>query len=496
MVTDQQVRKLWQSMQRRRNLVMASLKAGMDRKTARKYVRLKKLPSQCSAPHTWRTREDPFDEIWPEAKEYLGTNPGLEAKTLFEHLQRKYPEKFADGQVRTFQRRVKQWRAIEGPRKEVFFPQTHVPGRVCESDFTHMSALGITIDKIPFPHLLYHFVLPYSNWEIGTICFGESYESLSEGLQNALWELGGVPEGHRTDRLSAAVHKECQRAEFTARYHGLLRHYGLRALVTQPAKAHEKGDVEQRHFRFKKAVNQALLLRGSREFENRQAYEEFLKGLFARLNAGRQKRFSEEIAVLKPLPASRLDDSKRLRVRVGPSSTIHVLHNTYSVDSRLIGEEVEVRISAEYLEVWYGQKQIERIPRLRGEAKHRIQYRHIIDWLVRKPGAFSQYRYRQDLFPATTFRLAYDRLRQQSPKTADRQYLEILHLAANESEQRVSQVLRELLDEGQVITPEDVRNRVTIVSPEQKVPNIREPHIDLADYDVFLTGKEAERCPV
>src|SRR5690606_15796915 len=143
---------------------------------------------------------------------------GLEAKTLFEDLQRRYPAQFQDGQLRTLQRRVKQWRALEGPPKEVFFPQEHHPGELCQSDFTHMTALGVTIGGQRFEHLIYHFVLTYSNWETGTICFSESFESLSEGLQRALWQLGGVPKAHRTDRLSAAVHKDLSPEVFTDRY--------------------------------------------------------------------------------------------------------------------------------------------------------------------------------------------------------------------------------------------------------------------------------------
>jgi len=173
-----------------------------------------------------------------------------------------------------------------------------------------------------------------------------------------------------------------------------------------------------------------------------------------------------------------------------------VLHNTYSVDSRLIGEEVEVRVSAEYLTVWYGQRQVDRIPRLRGESKHRIQYRHIIDWLVRKPGAFSQYRYRQDLFPSTIFRIAYDQMRRHRPEIADKEYLEILYLAARENESGVAQALRELIDTGNTITAEEVRARLAIMSPEQRIPVIREPHVDLGAYDVFLTGKEAAECQI
>ncbi len=191
--------------QKEKSLAAAAAKAGMDEKTAWKYRRAGKLPSQARQGHTWRTREDPFAEVWPELCELLETNPGLEAKTLFEDLQRRYAGRFKDGQLRTLQRRIKRWRALDGPGKEVFFPQAHRPGELCESDFTWMTKLGITIADQPFVHLFYHFTLPYSNWETGRVCVSESFESLSECLQAALWELGGVPRTHRTDRMSTAV---------------------------------------------------------------------------------------------------------------------------------------------------------------------------------------------------------------------------------------------------------------------------------------------------
>ncbi len=177
----------------------------MDVKTARKYLRARHLPSEMKAERHWRTRQDGFAEVWPEIQEQLRTNPGLEAKTIFAALQRQYPERFANGQLQTLQRRIKHWRATEGPAHEVYFVQEHRAGELCESDFTYLTELAITIGVQPFPHMLYHFVLTYSNWETGTICPSESFASLSEGLQNALWELGGVPRLHRTDRMTAAV---------------------------------------------------------------------------------------------------------------------------------------------------------------------------------------------------------------------------------------------------------------------------------------------------
>lgn len=494
MVTDRQVRMLMKLIETEKTLATAAAKAGMDEKTARKYRRLGKLPSEVKVEYSWRTREDPFAEVWQEVKEKLEINPGLEAKTLFEDLQRRYPGRFADGQLRTLQRRLKAWRALEGPPKEVFFPQVHKAGQLCQSDFTHMKSVGVTIQRQPFDHLIYHFVLTYSNWETGTICFSESFESLSEGLQNALWELGGVPRKHRTDRLTAAVQKPDRPEEFTRRYSALLKHYGLEGDKTQSASPNEIGDVEQRHYRFKRALDQALMLRGSRDFTSRDEYAAFMRKLFSQLNSGRRDRLAEELKVLRRLPERRLESCKRLRLRVGPSSTIRVNHNVYSVHSRLNGEMVEVRLYVEHLELWYAQRCVEKIPRLRGEGKHRIQYRHIIDWLVRKPGAFENYRYRNELFPTHRFRMAYDYLKQSQPARASKQYLKILHLAARESEIAVDDALRTLIDQEMPITFELVE---AMVHSEELIPPPTElniPEVDLTAYDALLALREVATC--
>lgn len=493
MVTDQQVRRLKMLIKTEKTKATAAAKAGMDEKSARKYLRNGQLPSQCGKEHTWHTRLDPFEQEWEAIKEKLTVNPGLEAKTLFEALQREQPDNFSDGQLRTLQRRIKVWRATEGPPKEVFFPQQHHPGQLCASDFTSMNELGTTIGGQAFEHVVYHFVLTYSNWETGTICFSESYESLSEGFQNALWQLGGVPQRHRTDRLSAAVHKECNPEEFTSRYRELLRHYGLKAEKTQADHAHENGDIEQRHYRFKKAVAQELQLRGSRDFASRKDYEAFLEKLFDQLNAGRKQRLNEELKLLKRLPQRRLDDCKKEKVKVGPSSTIRVRHNTYSVDSRLIGEWVEARTYAQRIEIWYGQRKVETLPKIKGENKHKIQYRHIIDWLVRKPGAFGNYRYRDDLFPSSSFRIAYDCLKaNHSSPVATRQYLQILYLAARESEARVEGILQELLNTAEPVQFETVKNKLSSDRSFCAVKDIQILPVDLLSYDALLDGGRKE----
>jgi len=486
MVTDQQVRKLMKLIQSEQSLGLAAAKAGMDEKTAGKYRRLGRLPSQCQQAHTWMTRQDRLAEVWPEILGQLQLNPGLEAKTIFEDLQRRYPGRFQDGQLRTLQRKVKKWRVLEGRPQEVFFPQDYQPGRLSQSDFTHLTKLRVLIRGEAFPHLLYHFVLPYSNWETGTICFSESYESLSEGLQNALWELGGVPGAHQSDRLSAAVNNYLNPEAFTRRYQALLRHYGLQGRKIQAGKAHENGDVEQRHYRFKRALEQALLLRGHRDFDSREAYDGFLRKLFKQLNSGRQEHLGEELQVLRRLPARRVDDAQKERLRVGPSSTIRAKKNTYSVDSRLIGELVEVRLYAEKLEVWYGQQQIHRLPRLSGHGKHDINYRHIIDSLVRKPGAFENYRYREELFPTSYFRMAYDLLRKQDGLRAHKEYLKILYLAAKETESGVNAALRRLIELEQPITAAAVKERLGSGPGTAPITAVCVAEINLAMYDVLL----------
>lgn len=482
MVTDRQVQLLFEELSSGKTMAGAAARANMSERTARRYKRLGKLPSEVAVEHTWRTREDPFEEVWKEAEGLLAENPGLEAKTIFEHLQRKYPGRFQDGQLRTLQRRVRYWRATEGPAKEVYFAQVHEPGKLCQSDFTFMTELGVRIGGRIFEHLLYHFVLSYSNWESFTLCFSESFESLSEGLQNALWELGGVPRRHQTDRLSAAVNKVPNPEVFTRRYRALMDHYGLESCRTNAGKGHEKGDVEQRHYRFKKAVDQALMLRGSRDFETVAAYEAFLRKLNRQLNSGRQKRLEEELTVLGPLPKRRLESYRRVKASVRSGSLITVDRNTYSVPSRLIGETVWVRLYGEHLEVWYAQRCVETLPRLRGRSKHHIQYRHIIDWLVRKPGAFENYRYRADLFPTSRFRMAYDALREASPQSAARQYLKILELAATESEAAVDGAIRLLVEEDKAITFHGVRD---LVSDAQRIPPVTDVAIDAVDLTVF-----------
>jgi len=488
-VTDSQVRKMMRMKNEGKSLEQAAMAGDMDVKTARKYYRSGKLPSQGRTDRKYRTRKDPFEDVWEEVTGLCTTAPGLEAKTVFAVLQEKHPGRFQDGQLRTLQRKIKIWKATNGPGKEVFFSQVYRPGEWCASDFTNQDDLGVTISGRSFPHMLYHFVLPYSNWEDGSVCFSESFEGLSVGLQNALWRLGGCPQYHRTDRLSAAVNSLKNPAEFRSRYTSLLAHYGLEGRKTNVGRSNENGDVEQSHYRFKKALEQHLLLRGSRDFESRNEYEDFIRLILEKKNRGRESRLSEELKMMKGLPSNRIEDCRRVNVKVGHGSTIHVGHVTYSVHSRLIGERVDARLFVDRLEVWYAQRKVDEIPRQRVEKGHFIQYRHIIDWLLRKPGAFDGYRYREDLFPGTNFRIAYDRLTiLYGLQKGAREYLQILNFAVHYGEERVSRILANLHADGEfdskLIFSELETN-------QEKQVCVEIPDVNLGTYDQLLDEEVA-----
>jgi len=472
-------------------LAAAAAKAGMDEKTARKWSRIGRQPSEVKKTRTYWTRPDTFAEAWPEIEQLLELDASIEAKTIFDHLCRQSPEKYQESQLRTLQRRVKVWRAQKGQPREVCFPQSHVPGRQAQSDFTHLSDLEVTIAGQPFKHLFYHFTLVYSNWEWWTVCASESWESLSEGLQQALWVLGGVPEEHRTDSLSAAVKPVGSPDEFTERYQGLLRHYGMKASHTTPGRGHENGDVEQSHYRFKRAVDQELLLRGSRDFDSRKSYDEFLRRMRVRRNGLRRERLAEDVRALRALPERRLEAFTRESLKVSRNSTINVRDNTYSVPSQLIGERVEVRIYGAHLEVWYTGEMVEQMDRLRGECKASINYRHVIHSLVKKPGAFAHYRYQECLFPRMIFRLAYDELRSGAPERADRDYLQMLKLAADVSEDRVTEAINEVINRGEAISLARVRKLVIAASESASgLPQVVIDATPLASYDELLQDEE------
>ena len=489
---DLEVLRMMRERAKGRTQEQAAARAGMSVRTARTYERLGQLPSQLKQPRRYRTRPDPFEADWPWVVKQLERDDALQATTLFGLLRTLNPGRYQAGQVRTLQEHIATWRAQHGPRREVMFAQIHRPGVDAQSDFTHMESLGVTLGGVPFPHLVFHLVLSYSNIEAIQVCFSESSESLVEGIETCLWSIGGVPQRHRTDHLSAAIHPldAAGRAEAKQRYSTLMHHYGLEPTTNNLGVAHENGDVEQSHFRFKDAVDQALRVRGSREFADRSAYTRFLQHQVTQRNLTRQVRWAEEQAALRPLPASWLALCRELRVRVSRFSTIQVLRNTYSVPSRLIGAKLLVRLRSEVLEVYRGTTQLLSMPRLLGAGQHRIDYRHVIWSLVRKPGAFAQYRYHDDLFPSLAFRRAYDALRDGKQQRADRDYVRILHLAASTSESEVELALGLLLDQGALPSFDAVRDLVRM-PVAARLPELGPVVVDMAVYDRLLATAHA-----
>jgi len=296
----------------------------------------------------------------------------------------------------------------------------------------------------------------------------------------------------RSDNLSAAVHKDCNPEVFTERYKQLLKHYGLIGNKIQPGRANENGDIEQRHNRFKKALSQTLMLRGSGDFESIDDYRLFLKKLFTQLNAGRKERLKDELNILRPLPYRKMDTHRALEFTVGPNSTIHILHNTYSVNSRLIGEKIKALAYSDRIEIWYAQRKVDTLPRIRGEKKQRINYRHIIEWLVRKPGAFNNYKYREELYPSSHFRIAYDSLKGRLGDNAGREYLKMLHLAFVEGEARVEKAIQDITGRGEVISLGAVESLVKNMGTGVTTPEVVVEDVDLNEYDALLCSTALE----
>lgn len=436
MVTDAQVRLLRKKMAEGKTIASAAAAAGMSERSAYTW-RTGALPSESKEPRGWRTRPDPFAAVWEsDVVPLLRSDEGgvLEGPTVLAELRRRHGDFFGPAQLRTLQRRMQQWRAMHGAGKEVMFEQVHPPGREGAFDFTDASELRVTIGGQVFAHLLFQLVLSFSKWRWVGLAFSETFEALLRGLQDALWALGGMPAVWRSDNLSAATHHiPGAGRELNRRFAAVLEHYGARSTRIEPRKSHQNGIVEKSHDILKSALDQALILRGSRDFTSVESYMAFVGEIRERLNAPHASRLEEERRYLGPLPSARLPDHTTYTATVRQWSTIHFAHRVYSVPSRLIGCEVEIRQHADVIEVFYGdrRKPTAVMPRIRGDKYHQVDYRHVIWSLMRKPGAFARYRYREELFPSLVFRRAYDALVDARGERADVEYVRILHLAAS-----------------------------------------------------------------
>jgi hypothetical protein len=442
----------YKTQRRRHTQAAAAAKAGISERSARRLEALESLPSQ-RPPRRWRTRKDPLADVWEaELLPLLQTEPHLSAVTLLEELQRRHPGDYGPGTLRTLQRRMRQWRAMHGREREIFFAQEHPPGRQGLSDFTDAGDLGVTIAGVPFPHRLYQFALAHSGWRWADVVEGgESFQALSTGLQSALWRLGGVPEEHRTDSLSAAFKNLCdlERRQWTDRYAALCAHYGMRPSRNNPGESHENGSIEPRHASLKAALSQALLLRGSGDFEDRTAYKTFVESVVQRLNARVEKRLVVERAALLPLPIRRTAEFDELPARVSKYGVFIVKGKQYSAPSQLVGYRLTVRVYTERVECYLSGQRVFECPRAvrrSGERyARRIDYRHMVANLKRKPGAFARWVFRDDVFPRSIYRQTWESLRAKLPeRNACKVIVGLLALAAAGHEAEVAQELEDL----------------------------------------------------
>jgi hypothetical protein len=478
----------------------ASMCAGMDRKTARKYVVTGEMPSATAKPRHWRTREDPFIEHWREIEAMLVAEPGLDAKTVFDALVDKYPGRYDDGQLRTLQRRIRRWRATSGGDREVVLAQRHVPGEAFQLDFTYATELAVTLGNEPFGHLLCVVTLPYSNWRWATVCTSESLAALRRGLQRAIAQLGRVPKWLQTDNSTAATHRlpvrgnpetpvddeSAKKRRFNEEYLALARHYGLDVRTTEVGEKEQNGDVEASNGATKRALEQALLLRGGRDFEDREAWQTFVDDVVRKANHRKAKALQVELAAMREVRVEKLPEYVDQRVCVSEWSTVRVKQCSYSVPSRLMHHWVTVRLFEERIEVWFEGSLVLSCDRLRGKNQSRVDYRHIVWTLTRKPGGFARYVYREQMFPTVTFRKAYDAIQREVPGVkGDTEYLRVLHLAATTLESDVEAALELLLSSRKPPRFDSIKELVA-GTRITTVPDMPALVVDLATYDNLL----------
>lgn len=468
---------------------VAAAMAGFSRSTGYRIEADPTLPSQKKKPRE-RRRPDPIAHLWEaEVVPMLVAAPGIRAVAVFEELRRRHPDLF-EGVRRTLERRIRQWRALHGPEQDVMFSQAHPPGRMGLSDFTDVTELGITIAGAPLDHRLYHFRLAFSGFEHAHVVLGgESYVALAEGLQNALWALGGVPELHRSDSLSAAFRNldRDARADLTRRYEELCAHYGMQPTRNNPGLAHENGSIESPHGHLKRVLRDELLLRGSRDFADMEAYRRFIDEVVGRRNARNRKRIAIEKAELGELPERRTADWEEARVVVTSRGGFTLRKVFYTVPSRLIGHWLTVRLYDDRLVCFLGSTEVATLRRGRSPDHHKhahvVDYRHIIHALRRKPMALLNLVYRDQLFPRDAYKRAFEALLAEvGDKRACRTMVGLLALAHDRAcEAELAEAITADLDAGRL--PDLNRLRERFQPQTAAVPEIRIEMPALDSYD-------------
>lgn len=469
-------------------MAVAAAKASISAATAYRIEKDARLPSQRKVPRQ-RRRPDPLTDIFDaEIVPLLKAAPGIRPIAIFEEMLRRHPELGA-GIRRTIERRVRSWRAVHGEEQEVIFRQAHEPGRLGLSDFTDMGSAGVTIAGQPLDHRLYHFRLAYSGFEHAHVVLGgESFVALAEGLQNALWSLGGVPREHRSDSLSAAFRNldRDARADLTRRYEELVAHYGMTATRNNAGIAHENGSIEGSHGHLKRAIKDALLMRGSSNFDDLAAYRRFVDEIVSRCNVRHSKRIDVERAELQELPVRRTSDYEEVTVRVTSSGGFTLRKVFYTVPSRLIGHRLRVRLFDDRLDIFIGGTQLMTLPRGRaspsGKHDQVVNYRHIIHSLRRKPMALLNLVYRDRLFPREAYRRTFDMLMDRLPeRQACRTMVELLAMAHERGcESELADQLRVLLEARRL--PDMAALRELFAPDPSRLPNVV---VHLASLDAY-----------
>jgi len=494
MIKETQYRTLLKEFNKTGDITMSSMKSGMTRKTGAKYLKGGRSPGESRKPHTWRTRTDPFADVADDIDDMLDAAPELQPWMIFSNLQEKYPGEFDDGQIRTLERRVKEWKMEKGESLIVSIPQSHTPGRLMELDWTCMNALKITINGEHFKHLLCHSIMTYSNWAWAEIAFSESFLSLKKGFQSAVFALGAVPEILQTDNSSTATRQiEAGRKAraFNHNYTTFLEHYGVTPRAINVNSPDENGDIESANGHLKRRMEQYLLIRGSRDFASIDEYRSFLHDILRKANANRTTKVKEELEVMRELPEHRVPEYTEDQTTVSSFGTIRVKKMAYSVSSRLKGCKIRLRVHEDRIELYSGVKRIYTLSRKPGSG-YCIDYRHVIESLRRKPGAFANCRYKDQLFPSMIFSEAYEQLRERfSERVADREYVEILYLAFSHGEEKVSDILAVLTSGKKLFTVDTVKRHLDIPT---KVPEIKRAAPALLSYDKLLTLARRAIC--
>jgi|APSaa5957512622_1039677.scaffolds.fasta_scaffold16389_1 hypothetical protein len=466
---------------------MSSLKSGMNRKTGSKYLKLGKSPLELKQPHTWRTRKDPFEDVIDEVHETLNKAEELEPLIIFEKLQEKYPNKFHDGQLRTLERRVKAWKLQHGKSKLLSFPQVHTPGELMELDWTCMNKLEITISGELFKHKLCHTILTYSNWEWAEIAYSENFLSLKKTFQSTIYNLGSVPKILQMDNSSTATHnvKKGKKArELNESYSSLLDHYKVKSRMINVNSPDENGDIESANGHLKKKIDQYLRYRGSRDFLTIEDYDIFLKEILCKVNAHRAEKVKIELDVMHELPVVRLPEYSEEDKMVNSFGMIRVKTISYSLPSKLKGSRVRVRVYDDVIKVFSGRKELAILPRKRGTG-YSVDYRHIIESLRRKPGAFANCQYKNQLFPSDIYFTTYELLKSKyNELRADKEYIQILYFAFKHGEEKVANILQGILEEHTLLTMDTVKAKLNI---QVKIPHINIPKPSLLSFDKFLS---------